>query len=162
MRYIKLILISAFVFFAMACIVAFFIPSRIRVFRMTSLANDRDSVLNQVRDLSQWKKWYPGFENVVLSDELVKDGRVVKATANGINLAISESTDSSVVVSMQKGSSPIISGWQINKDERNDSLALQGYMDFKLKWYPWEKFSSLMLDKSYGDFISRGLQDLKN
>lgn len=161
MRYIQLILISALVFFAMACIVAFFIPSQIRVFRMTSLANDRDSVLNQVRDLSQWKKWYPGFENVVLSDERVEAGRVVKATANGIRLNISESTDSSVVVLMQKGSSPIISGWQINKDERNDSLALQGYMDFKLKWYPWEKFSSLMLDKSYGDLISRGLQGLK-
>jgi len=162
MRFIKLILISAFVFFAMACIVAFFIPSRIRVFRMTGLANGRDSVLNQVRDLSQWKKWYPGFENIVLTEELVRDGRVVKATANGIRLAVNESTDSSVVVSMQKGSSPVISGWQINKDERNDSLALQGYMDFELKWYPWEKFSSLMLDKSYGDLISRGLQDLKN
>jgi capsular polysaccharide biosynthesis protein len=161
MRYIKLIVISALVFFAMACVVAFFIPSHIRVFRMTSLANNRDSVLNQVRDLSQWKKWYPGFENVVLSNELVKDGRVVKATANGINLAISESTDRSVVVSMQKGSSPIISGWQINKDQPNDSLALQGYMDFQLKWYPWEKFSSLMLDKSYGDFITRGLNELK-
>lgn len=161
MRFIKLIFISAFVFFAMACIVAFFIPSRIRVFRMTGLANGRDSVLNQVRDLSQWKKWYPGFQNVVLTQELVQDGRVVQATANGIRLAINKSTDSSVVVSMQKGSSPVISGWQINKDERNDSLALQGYMDFELKWYPWEKFSSLMLDKSYGDLITRGLHELK-
>ncbi len=69
---------------------------------MTGLANGRDSVLNQVRDLSQWKKWYPGFENVVLTEELVQDGRVVKATANGIRLAVNESTDSSVVVSMQK------------------------------------------------------------
>ncbi|MCH5721228.1 hypothetical protein [Niabella hibiscisoli] len=128
---------------------------------MTSLANDRDSVLNQVRDLAQWKTWYPDFENVILRDELVKDGRVVKANANGILLTVSESTDSSVVVLMQKGSSPVISGWQINKDDRNDSLALQGYMDFQLKWYPWEKLSSLMLDKSYGDLISRGLQDLK-
>ncbi|WP_420147445.1 hypothetical protein [Spirosoma sp.] len=161
MRYVKLILISAFVFFAMACIVAFFIPSQIRVFRMTSLAKDSVNVLNQVRDLSRWKNWYPGFEHVVLSDPLIKEGRVVKATANGIRLDISESTDSSVVVFMQKGDSPIISGWQINKDERNDSLALQGYMDVKLKWYPWEKFSSLMLDKSYGDLITRGLNELK-
>ncbi len=128
---------------------------------MTSLANDRDSVLNQVRDLAQWKKWYPDFQNVELSDELVKNGKVVEATADGIRLVIEESTDSSVVVLMQKGATPVISGWQINKDDRNDSLALQGYMDFQLKWYPWEKLSSLMLDKSYGDLISRGLQDLK-
>lgn len=161
MRYIKLILISAVVFFTMACIVSFFIPSRIRVFRMTSLANDRDTVLNQVRDLSQWKKWYPGFENERLSGEVIENGRVVRAVAGDVVLTVNESTDSSVVVAMQTGSRPVICGWQINKDERNDSLALQGYMDFELKWYPWEKFSSLMLDKSYGDLISRGLYDLK-
>lgn len=129
---------------------------------MTGLANDRDSVINQVRDLSQWKKWYPGFENIVLSDEVVKEGRIVKASANGVRLVIEESTDSSVVVSMLGGARPVTSGWQINKDDRNDSLALQGYMDFELKWYPWEKFSSLLLDKSYGDRIAEGLSNLKS
>ena|SRR5690606_4230600 len=161
MRILKLIFISAVVFFGLACTVAFFIPSRIRVLRMTSLANGRDSVLDQVRDLSKWKRWYPGFEDVVLSEMQTENGRVVKAMANGIRLSVQESGDSSVVVYMQKGDRPVISGWQINKDYRNDSLALQGYMDFSLKWYPWEKFSSLLLDKSYGDQLAGGLANLK-
>src|SRR5690606_16568292 len=129
--------------------------------RMVSIAPGSDSVLNKVRDLAQWHSWYPGLEQVQLQNMGRQEGRVVSATAEGIRLQIKESTDSAVVVIMQRNDRPVISGWQLNTDYRNDSLALQGYMDFHLKWYPWEKFSSLMLDKSYGDRIVEGLNNLK-
>jgi hypothetical protein len=161
MKFIRLILLSVVAFFALACIVSFFIPSHIRVLRMVSIANSNDSVLNKVRDLAQWKSWYPGFENAALKDVQVQHGRVVKANIGDISLLVKESTDSAVVVSMQKGTRSLISGWQVNKDYRKDSLALQGYMDFTLKWYPWEKFSSLILNKSYGDILAQGLRNLK-
>lgn len=163
MKYIRLVILSGIAFFLLACIVSFFIPSHIRVFRMVSIANSNDSALNKVRDLGQWNRWYPGFEKVQLRDITRQDGRVVKATADDVLLQIKESTDSAVVVTMQRNNNrPVISGWQVNTDYRNDSLALQGYMDFKLKWYPWEKFASLMLDKSYGDRIMEGLNNLKS
>lgn len=161
MKILKLIIISGIIFFSLACIVSFFIPSQIRVFRMISIANGNDSILNKVRDLSKWKNWYPGFENIELKNVQNDNGSVVKANANGVLLEIQEANDSAVIVSMQRTDRPIISGWQLNKDFRNDSLALQAYMDFKLKWYPWEKFSSLMLDKSYGDRLMEGLSNLK-
>ncbi|MCH5599102.1 hypothetical protein [Niabella ginsengisoli] len=162
MKYIRLIILSIVVFFALACIVSFFIPSRIRVFRMTSIAKGRDSILNQVRDISQWKNWYPGFDKIELTEQQVVDGRVVKARAKDIIVDIKESSDSTVIVHMQRGSRPVKCGWQINNNNRNDSLALQTYMDFDLKWYPWEKFSSLMLDKGYGERMQEGLANLKN
>ncbi|MGC4233181.1 MAG: hypothetical protein QM594_09390 [Niabella sp.] len=161
MKFIRLILLSGIAFFALACIVSFFIPSHIRVFRMVSIANSNDSVLNKVRDLAQWKNWYPGFENADMKDVQVQNGRVVKANIGDVLLSVKESTDSAVVVSMQKGARSVISGWQVNKDYRKDSLALQGYMDFNLKWYPWEKFSSLILNKSYGDILAQGLRNLE-
>jgi hypothetical protein len=34
-------------------------------------------------------------------------------------------------------------------------------MDFRLSWYPWEKFSSLFYEKTYGAMMERGLNDLK-
>lgn len=161
MKFIRLILLSGIAFFVLACIVSFFIPSHIRVFRMVNIASSNDSVLNKVRDLSQWKGWFPGFEHVELKDQQVQEGKVVKAEANGILLQVKESTDSAVVVSIQKGARAVTGGWQVNIDHRNDSLALQAYMDFTLKWYPWEKFSSLMLDKSYGEALAQGLLNLK-
>ena len=163
MKFIKLILLSAIAFFLLACAVSFFIPSHIRVLRMVSIAKTNDSVLNPVRDLEQWKNWYPGFQNENLQELSLDQGRVVSARAGDVRLQIKESTDSSVVVVMERNvNRPVISGWQINTDYRNDSLALQGYMDFTLKWYPWEKFASLLLDKSYGDRLTEGLSNLKN
>lgn len=162
MKYLRLIIISALVFFGLACIVSLFIPSQIRIFRMTNIAKGQDSLLNPVKDLAQWKKWFPGFNGIILQNSEVQNGKIIKASANGIMMSITEVSDSSVIVSMQKGSRPVIHGWQINKDPRKDSLALQAYVDFKLKWYPWEKFSSLLLDKTYGDMLSQSLSNLKN
>jgi hypothetical protein len=34
-------------------------------------------------------------------------------------------------------------------------------MDFRLRWYPWEKFSSLLFEKQYGTQMEAGLESLK-
>jgi hypothetical protein len=34
-------------------------------------------------------------------------------------------------------------------------------MDFKLRWYPWEKFKSLFFENIYGAHLERGLGNLK-
>jgi len=34
-------------------------------------------------------------------------------------------------------------------------------MDFHLKWYPWEKFSSMLLENRYGPMMEQGLAKLK-
>lgn len=161
MKFVRLIILSGIVFFVLACIVSFFIPSHIRVFRMVHLAKGRDSVLNQVRDLSEWKNWYPGFQDIQLKDVQTENGKVVKAIADDILLQITRSDSNTVAVEIRKGNRPVVAGWQIDKGIKEDSLALQGYMDFNLKWYPWEKFSSLLLDRSYGESLMQGLQRLK-
>ncbi len=158
MKFIRLTLISIAAFFSLSCIVSFFIPSHIRIFRMVHIAPHRDSVLNNIRDLSKWKNWCPGFETITLKETQTHNQKTVKAKSNGITITITESSDSAIVAHMQRNHRSVISTWQINKSLQNDSLVLQAYMDFKLKWYPWEKFSSLMLDKSYGDILSAGLR----
>jgi hypothetical protein len=34
-------------------------------------------------------------------------------------------------------------------------------MQFKLRWYPWEKFASLLFEKQYGTQMEAGLNKLK-
>ncbi|MFT4092826.1 MAG: hypothetical protein QM640_04240 [Niabella sp.] len=161
MKFIKLILFSVAAFFIMASAVAFFIPAHVQVLRMVYLPLSNDTVLNRVKDLAQWKTWYPGFDRIELKNTVSANERVVKATANGVTLQVKQASDSVVIVEMQKGDRPVTATWQINKDNRNDSLALQNVMETHLKWYPWEKFSSLLLDKSYGDRMLLGLHNLK-
>jgi len=55
---------------------------------------------------------------------------------------------------------PVISGFKTIRHP-GDSLTLQWYMDFKLKWYPWEKFRSLFYENIYGVQMEQGLHNLK-
>jgi hypothetical protein len=34
-------------------------------------------------------------------------------------------------------------------------------MDFHLRWYPWEKFASLLFEQSYGPKMEQGLGNIK-
>jgi hypothetical protein len=35
-------------------------------------------------------------------------------------------------------------------------------MDFKLPWYPWQKFGSLFYENTYGQMMQNGLANSKN
>ena len=45
---------------------------------------------------------------------------------------------------------------------RPDSLTVQFYFDFHFKWYPWEKFTSLLYESQLGPVMEESLTDLKH
>ncbi len=51
--------------------------------------------------------------------------------------------------------------WNIMEATVPNTVTVQWYMDFHQRWYPWEKFSSLLLEKRYGPVLEKGLSDLK-
>jgi hypothetical protein len=55
----------------------------------------------------------------------------------------------------------VINGWKVIEHANSDSLTVQWYMDTQLRWYPWEKFASLLFDKSHGATMEQGLGKLK-
>ena len=56
---------------------------------------------------------------------------------------------------------PVTSGWKCVALPQADSITVQWYIDFKLGWYPWEKFGSLVYEKVYGAPMEQGLGNLK-
>jgi hypothetical protein len=55
---------------------------------------------------------------------------------------------------------PVVSGFKTIRHP-GDSSTLQWYMDFNLKWYPWDKFRSLFYENIYGVQMEQGLSNLK-
>jgi hypothetical protein len=43
----------------------------------------------------------------------------------------------------------------------DDQWVVQWYFDFHLRWYPWEKFSSIVFDKQLGPPMEKSLDNLK-
>lgn len=161
MKYLKLLVFSAVILLLAISGVTLLLPSHVRVSRAVNLYAGDDSVLNQVGDLAKWKNWYPGFDTLELKDTEIANGRVVRAMVKNVQLEVTNRTDSLVTVQMKKGAQPVRNTWKLIRYAHSDSLTLQNYMEFDFKWYPWERFSGLLVDGSYGRIMEQGLRQLK-
>lgn len=151
MRLIKLAFLSLVVFACIITAMSLLIPSQVRISRATNIAT-ADSVLFLVATHSQWPRWHPAFQSSHTTGLLQR---------NNFTLNTIQITDSNVQVDwMQPGRATVVNGWQLYKSTAG-SATLQWYMDFKSGWYPWQKFSSLFYEKTYGTMMEQGLQNIK-
>ncbi|MGE5518784.1 MAG: hypothetical protein ACM3VS_02575 [Candidatus Dadabacteria bacterium] len=151
MKIIKLAFISIFVVFVIITAISLMFPSNVRISKATNLPNHKDSVFALVKNHANWEKWNPVYQDSALKQQW--EHLQITSIAN---------TDSNYVLQLQQeGRKPVISGWQIYHYPSSDSLTLQWYMDFKLSWYPWEKFSSMLYEKTYGRMMEQGLTNIK-
>ncbi|MDB5196142.1 MAG: hypothetical protein JWP88_512 [Flaviaesturariibacter sp.] len=149
-RLIKLAILSFIFIFLLLTLMSLFIPSHIRISKATNLAGDKTRVFALINDTSRWKEWHPWFQQ---SPGLI----------NKIGIAWKAQSDSlSVVELSQPNKKTLLNSWQVHTYASSDSITLQWYMDFYPKWYPWEKFSSLFYEGTYGVVMEKGLSNIKS
>jgi hypothetical protein len=152
MRLIKLALLSFIVFFLIITAMSLLIPSHVRISRAINLKKETDSVRFWVSDTEQWQRWHPAFQGASAANTLA---------ANGISITPVTENDSLVQLRwQQQGRRPVLNSWQIHRFAYTDSVTLQWYMDFHLRWYPWQKFSSLFYEDTYGKMMEQGLANI--
>lgn len=157
MRLVKLGLISAVVMFLLVLLLSLLIPSHSLVSRAITINRPFDSVKVQVADLRNWQYW-----NALLKDSSLG---VVQFSERNI------STDRMKIELIAVDSTAVITQWKREGQEpvqatmsltaAGNSTILQWYFDFHLKWYPWEKFGSIVFDKELGPPMEASLDQLK-
>lgn len=160
MRIIKLGLISIVFFAILITGFSLFFPSNVRISKAIDINASEDSIMMQISQIENWEKWFPGADSAEL---IIKNGKPegIK-TAAGQQLIISDHTDSTVLaITKNPGFKNGESGWNFFSTSIPNTITIQWYMDFHLHWYPWEKFSSLLLEKRYGPLLEIGLANLK-
>lgn len=154
MRLLKLAFLSFVVFFGIITAMSLLIPSHIRISKAVNISSDLDSVFYLVINQAQWPRWHPAFQLQNIDSLLHK---------NKITIIPVLKRDSLITVNWQQsGKKPVANSWQLHRFAKSDSVVLQWYMDFRLEWYPWQKFSSLFYEKTYGTMMEQGLQNIKN
>ena len=122
-------------------------------------------VWQQVDDLQSWKEWNPFFSRLSPGEIEYIDSGHGKPTAMKIKetvIQLKEITASERIFVMRTdGKKPVINGWKFINHPGSDTATLQWYIDLDLRWYPWEKFASLLFEKSYGAQMEQGLSNLK-
>jgi hypothetical protein len=160
MGIIKLGIISIVFFALLITGISLFFPSHIHISRATTINANKDSIFVQLNNPVNWKKWYPGADTLPLLIIESKVKGIVTGSMHG--LMIKEVNDSAVLtMNVGPNSKEGESGWNIFPGQTPNSFTVQWYMDSHLRWYPWEKFSSLLLEKRYGPVMEQGLEKLK-
>jgi hypothetical protein len=157
MRIFKLIIISFIFLFAIITVISLFIPSNVQISKAVQINASKDSVMSQVSDPLNWKNWYPADK---YAEFLHPNGKVRGIILDSsTRLTITEKKEDEVTAVYVLRSKDIKTGWKIIP--ASNSTAVEWYMNFRLRWYPWEKFSSLLFEKRYGPVMEQGLNNLK-
>jgi len=161
MRIFRFIIISLIVIFFITTIISLFIPSHVRIYKAIQIHASKDSVMNQISNVSNWKNWYPGADSLKLYYEANVAKGLILDEQRKRYLVLREKNDDEVIAEYLLPNKKIPTGWLMATNTESNSVTIQWYMDFHLRWYPWEKFSSFVFERVYHPQLQQGLDNLK-
>ena len=165
MRLIKLALISFLSLALLVTVISLLIPSTVHISKAVNLKAPKDSVLAQLQDAGNWRNWYPGIDTAkpLIVDGVVKGAYFSVDTVNAVMLKLDQvSSSGATALFTGRNMRQVENRWTLIEHPGSDSLTVQWYMDFNLRWYPWEKFASLLFETSYGIKMEQGLNALRD
>ena len=163
MRVIKLAILSFIFLFLLVTTISLFIPSHIRISRATDINSTKQEVMSLIADPLKWKEWYPGADSLAILYIKGKPKGILLDSSSLLGLSILNINDSLVTVGEvgNTATQGMEMGWKVLSGGNENNVVAQWYMDFKLRWYPWEKFKSLFYENIYGVQMEQGLSNLK-
>jgi hypothetical protein len=165
MRFVKLFLIGAIVLFFVVTAFSWIFPSNLRISRAINIAASREKVWAAINDLHTWDNW-----NQMISLSPLT-GKTFSTPSAGAGAFLR--SDQLVVTIIRSGPDSINIDWNqvtgkpfkggFNLMQLSpDSLTVQWYLDFHFRWYPWEKFGSMVYDQQLGPLMEGSLAGLKH
>lgn len=144
----------------MVSLMSLLFPSKVLVARSVQFAADNGAVIEQVGKLENWKNWHPVFQQI----NMQINGSMAQWESNGKNNTIEiTKVDSSAVYFLTKrvGENDIENIVSVKPISGSNEWNVDWLAVNKLKWYPWEKFAGMFIDKISGQGYQQALEGLK-
>ena len=158
-RIVKLVLISAVILFLLITALSLLLPSHVRISRALDIPTPKEKILPLLSDLKQWHKWN---RFVIMGDSMLASSN----TSSDTTLSAGQ-----VFIHLRRiDGDTVVTTWSQNNIESTSHIVclagqgyttVQWYFDFHLKWYPWEKFQSIIYDKQLGPEMETSLENLR-
>jgi hypothetical protein len=164
MRFIKPGLIGVLVFFLMVTGISLLLPSYQRVSRAINIAAPAKKLAGTIGDLNTWAQWNrftaaSGLTHVQISSPSTDSGAFL--SSDQLELTILHSDPGSIVIHWDQVKGRSFDGGFNIMQLNPDSATVQCWFDLRLRWYPWEKLSSLFYDQQLGPVMEESLSALK-
>jgi hypothetical protein len=155
MKLVKLFIISVVVLFLLLTAFSSLLPSKVRISRAVDINDSAVHVITKIRDLAQWEQW----------NEYIKILPGKTFTADSIHsslltVAVTGRSKYAVTTSWRQQNGKTFPG-VFNAVPQGSATVVQWYFEFSIKWYPWEKFGSIIYDKELGPQMEQSLLNLK-
>jgi hypothetical protein len=145
------------VLFLLATAIGLLFPSTVLVSRAIDIKSNKAPLFENVKDLRRWTYWVDGMNNPIVkmidSSEAILGNTKVKIVAITDSTVVSEWTSET--------SEKQISTIRLINDSSQKMTVVQWQFVQHVKWYPWERFSSMMNDRIIGTLLEKNLLQLK-
>jgi hypothetical protein len=159
-----------FVFVGVFIVISLFsllIPSKVVITKGVVVNNNGQKVFSEVSNLQNWQHWLPVFK----TDSV----KLHFSPGNGLNsscewesgreinklLIDSISADKVEVALLRPGENDVVNTIRIFPLADSNSVQVEWRAVTKLKWYPWQKFQGLFIEKMSGESYDAALNGLK-
>jgi len=150
--------------FIMVTLISLLIPSSIRVSRGVVVRAPAAKVLEQISQVNNWKNWHP----VLKSDSIEY---LKSSTPNSLEWESNNKTNTFSIVSSnasevqatlgREGELPIQNVLTILPLADSSAVQVEWKALVRLRWYPWEKFYGIFVEKISGPGYEEALNSLK-
>lgn len=154
--------------FILVTIFSLLIPSTVTIARGVAINSDAQKVFSEVSNLRNWKHWHPVFKSDSLKVNYSADSGVnsfCEWETNGKTnrLQIDSVSSDRVTISLSRpGQQSIKNVLLLLPIPADRSVQVEWRAFIKLKWYPWEKFYGLIVEKTSGESYQAALDSLKD
>ena len=168
MRMIRGFIFALIGLFIMITLVSLLIPSRVMVTRGVVVNAGAKKVFAQVGSLQNWKNWQPVFKS---------DSFAIRFSqgANGVNpfcewksrgkknrLVVTGQAENTITIALQReGENEVTNTINILPLPDSNTVQVEWRALTRLKWYPWEKFYGIFIEKVTGQGYEDALNNLK-
>ena len=137
-------------------------PPHLHIARNISISSSMEKIYAVISDLHTWNKWNKMVTDSTLSNvEISADSH--SETSDQLGIFLQKDSLGGIEIFWKQHDGKQFNGgfklMQLTAD--STSITVQWYFDFTFKWYPWEKFSSLVYDKQFQPLMEVSLNNLK-
>lgn len=154
--------------FIFLTLISLLIPSHIVTTRAETVQADSIRLYSEIADLKNWKHWHPVFMqdsakmNFSASSTNVNDFVEWNSNNKKNRVVISERKFPYIKILLQRdGENDMENILALREVQEKGNMQVQWTSITKLKWYPWEKFSGIFIEKMSGAGFEIALVSLK-
>ncbi len=161
MRIIKLGLISAVFLFLAVTAISLLLPSTINISRAIDVNAPLYSVYANINNLTKWKNWLANYDSAKVSTSENPVGKGATITINKTIVTITANNPDKIETLWLSGSKSLIGEFNFIKHDNSSQVTVQWHFIQHVRWYPWEKFASIVSDKVMSPTMEKSLDNLK-